>query len=51
MSTIFITKPEVAEMMMMTQYLSSLDTTEKFSISHPYVFRVIFRGCRHRARW
>ena len=37
MFTIFIIKLEVAEMMTMTQCLSSRDSTEKFSISHSYV--------------
>ena len=38
MSAVSITKPEVAGTMMMTWCLSSRDPTEKFSISHSYVF-------------
>ena len=35
--TIFIIKPEVAEMMTMTHQLSSSDPTEKSYISHSHV--------------
>ena len=38
MFTIFLIKPEVAETMMMTHYLSSQDPTEKSYIYHSYVF-------------
>ena len=37
MSTIFIIKPKVARAMMMTQWLSSRDPTEKSYISHSYI--------------
>ena len=51
MFTIFINKPEVAEITTVTQQLSSRDPTEKSSISHSYIYMLSLEDAGVGAAW